>query len=367
MSRWRRLFLPVIGRHLRREFLRTFGLTMIAFVAIYVVADFFDRFDSILRRDVAATTVIWAFLLKIPLIVTQVTPVAVLAGGLIGLGLLARHNEFVALRACGVSTWQVLVPLLTLAAVISGATFAWNETVVPASAQRWRRIWDTEIRGRKAGGISVYAGREVWYHGKAGFYSINRIGVRRQRLLGLTVYQLDRDFRPVRQIQAASAQWDGARWVLAEPRTREFREDALHEFAGTPEGFVLPETLDDFRVVSVEPEEYSYRMLRRQIASLRQKGVDASESWVDLYLKVALPAASIILMLVAVPLAARGTRVTSLPAAAALGFTLGFGYFIVLGFARALGQSGALPPLAAAWSANALFAMIGCYYLLGSD
>ena len=82
-----------------------------------------------------------------------------------------------------------------------------------------------------------------------------------------------------------------------------------------PPGFALPETLEDFRVVSVEAEEFSYRMLRDQIASLQSKGVDASESWVDLHLKVALPAASLVLMLVAVPLAARGTRVSSLPAA----------------------------------------------------
>ena len=72
---------------------------------------------------------------------------------------------------------------------------------------------------------------------------------------------------------------------------------------------MLPETLEDFRVVSVEAEEFSYRMLRDQIASLQAKGVDASESWVDLHLKVALPVASFVLMLVAVPLAARGTRV----------------------------------------------------------
>ena len=57
-------------------------------------------------------------------------------------------------------------------------------------------------------------------------------------------------------------------------------------------------------------------------------------------------------MLVAVPLAARGTRVTSLPAAVGLGFVIGFGYFIVLAFARALGQTGALPPLIAAWTSN---------------
>jgi lipopolysaccharide export system permease protein len=129
----------------------------------------------------------------------------------------------------------------------------------------------------------------------------------------------------------------------------------------------LPETLDDFSVVTVDPEEFSYAMLREQIASLQAKGVDASESRVDLHLKVALPFASLVLMLVAVPLAARGTRTSSLPAAVALGFVIGFSYFIVLAFARALGQSGAMPPLLAAWAANGIFVLIGAYHLLGSD
>ena len=129
----------------------------------------------------------------------------------------------------------------------------------------------------------------------------------------------------------------------------------------------MPETLDDFSVVTVEPEEFSYSMLREQIASLQSKGVDASESWVDLHLKIALPIASLVLMLVAVPLAARGTRVSSLPAAVGLGFMIGFSYFIVLAFTRALGQSGAMPPLIAAWVSNAIFVLIGAYHLLGSD
>ena len=108
-------------------------------------------------------------------------------------------------------------------------------------------------------------------------------------------------------------------------------------------------------------------MLRDQIASLQAKGVDASESWVDLHLKIALPVASFVLMLVAVPLAARGTRVSSLPAAVGLGFVIGFSYFIVLAFTRALGQTGALPPLLAAWTSNLIFVLIGAYHLLGSD
>ena len=359
------VWLPTLARHLRREFLRTFALALLGFVAIYVVADFFDRFDDFLKHGATASAIARAFLFHVPLIVTQVTPFAVLTGALVGLGLLARNNEFVALRACGVSTAQLLVPLLGLAALIAVGVFAWNETVVPESARRWHQVWNQEVKQRKA--ATLFTGKEFWYHGGAGFYNVERVAQRKKSLLGLTVYQVGPDFRPVRVIQAAQATWTGHGWTLADVRTREFRPEGVEEHAGPPDGFVLPETLSDFGVASVEPEEFSYAMLRQQILSLRAKGIDASESLVDLHLKLALPIASVVLMLVAVPLATRGTRVSSLPAAAGLGFSLGFSYFVVLAFARALGQTGALPPLVAAWTANGVFALVGLYTLLGND
>jgi lipopolysaccharide export system permease protein len=348
-----------------REFLRMFLLIMAAFVAIYVVADFFDRFDRLLKHDARAGAVIRLFLFKVPLIVTQVTPIAVLAAGLIGLGLLARHNEFVALRACGVSIWQIAVPLLAVAGVIGVATFVWNETVVPYCAHRAHTIQNREIKRR--GTVGVFTGRGVWYRGRAGFYNIDRVSPRQRTLYGLTVYQLGAGFRLRRIVEVNSAVWRGGRWRLLGARTRTFVPDGMREAAGAPPGFTLPETLDDFRVMAVEPEELSYRMLRRQIKELHRRGVDSSESWVDLHLKASLPAASVLMMLIAIPLAAAGTRVSSLASSIGVGLVLGFGYYVVVAFTRALGQSGALPPALAAWSANALFALVGGYYFLGSE
>ena len=365
MSTRRRLLAPVVARHVAGEFLRIFALALVTFVTIYIIVDFFDRFDGFLRHEAPPGAMIRYFLFKLPLVVTQVTPFAVLAGALVGLGLLARHNEFVALRACGVSLWQVAAPLLAVAAAISVGVFVWNETLVPESARRWHAIENLEIK--KRGVASVFTGRDVWYHGRAGFYNINRVAPRRGALYGLTVYQLGPDFRLRRLIEANAALWDTDRWQLVGAHTREFGAGGVRETPREPDDFTLPETLADFQVVSVEPEEFSYAMLHRQITDLRRKGVDVSESWVDLDLKLALPAASIMMMLLAVPLAFRGTRVTSLAGGIGLGFALGFAYFVVLAFTRALGQSHALPAAAAAWSANALFGLIGGYLVLGEE
>lgn len=357
--------LPVLGRYLCREFARTFLLTLVAFCAIYVVADFFDRFDTYIRNDVTLIAIARSVIYRLPLVVTQVMPVAVLAGGLIGLGLLARSNEFVALRACGVSLWQILTPLMALSLLLGVAIFVWNETIVPTTAQRWHYNWNREIRKRRA--ETLFTGREVWYRGKGGFYNIHRVAARRLALYGVTIYQLGDDFRPTRVIEAPLAHWTGNGWTLVDPRTRTFEPDGIHDVKGVPPDFAIPESLEDFKVVSVEGDELSYRELRRHIASLQSKGLDVSDTWVDLYLKGALPAGTIIMMLIAVPLAARGTRQTSLPRAVGFGFVIGFGYIIVLAFARALGQNGALPPLVAAWASNVVFTLVGLFFVLEGE
>jgi lipopolysaccharide export system permease protein len=361
----RRFYAPTVSRYLRREVLRMVLLTLVTFVALSLIADFFDRVDTFLRHGASLGTILRSFVFRAPQVVVQVSPMAILAGTLISLGLMARHREFVALRACGVSTWQVLLPLLAVATLVSLLTLAWGEVVVPYSARRWHDVWTLEVKKNRHG--RVFAGREVWYRGGAGFYNIGRASPGRHALYGLTVYQVDQDFRPTRLIVAPRATWDGEHWELHDAETHDLAPDGVHVTPGAPPGFTLPETLDDFSVAELEPEAFGYGMLRRQIEGLRAKGVDTSESWVDLHLKLAFPAAAFIMMLVSVPLAIRGASQKSIPAAVAMGFAVGFTYFMVMGFSRALGQSGALPPLVAAWAANAIYLLFGGYLVLGTD
>ncbi|HWP66924.1 MAG TPA: LPS export ABC transporter permease LptG [Candidatus Limnocylindria bacterium] len=361
----RRFWAPTLVRYLRREVLRVVLLALVAFVALSLIGDFFDRVDTFLEHDASLGTILRSFLFRAPMVVVQVCPLAILAGTLIALGLMARHREIVALRACGISTWQIMAPLLAVAAVVSVLTLAWSEVVVPYSARRWHEIWTVEVKKNRRG--RVFAGREIWYRGGAGFYNIGRASPGRGALFGLTVYQLDDQFRPTRLVVTPEATWTGDGWRLRDVETHELTPDGVRITPGAPPGFTLPETIDDFTIAELEPEAYGYRMLRRQIEGLRAKGVDTSESWVDLHLKLALPVASFIMMLIGVPLAIRGAAQKSIPAAVAIGFAVGFTYFMVLGFARALGQSGALPPLLAAWAGNGIFLLFGAYLVLGAD
>src|ERR1700690_4308989 len=158
----------VTSRYLLREFLSLFVPILLAFVILYLIVDFFDRLDTLLKNHAAPSAALRYFLLKVPLIVTQILPPAVLAAMLMSLGMLSRRNEITALRASGVSLVQTANPLIALAAVLSFGVLVWNETIVPYCTREYQYVNDIEIRKRPQ--RAILSDRDIWYHGADGFY-----------------------------------------------------------------------------------------------------------------------------------------------------------------------------------------------------
>src|SRR5216683_8074399 len=93
--------LSVVNRYMAGQFLAFFVPILAGFVLLYVVIDLFDRLDIFLRYQASADAAIRYFLFKIPLMVTQITPPAVITAVLLAFGMLSRRNEIIALRSGG--------------------------------------------------------------------------------------------------------------------------------------------------------------------------------------------------------------------------------------------------------------------------
>ncbi len=356
----------LLPRYVLKEFVRLFGLCMLGFILVYILVDFFDRFGTYLRYRPPARLVLAYFLFKIPLILTQLVPVATLAGVLMGLGLMARHNELTAMRACGVSTLQIARPLLVCAAILSIAVFVWNESVVPYCSERFRHIDNVEIRNRQQ--KALLGDQGIWFHGRAGIYSIEQFDARKATIVGLTVYDFTPGFELQRVIEIPSARWQDGRWTLESPLERRF--DAAGNVLTrdlSPADFTLPDPPEDLKVVQKEPDEMSFTKLRRHVRELARKGIDTTESRVDLHLKLAVPFVTLFMVLVGVPLSTRSPRRRSLATSAGIGLSVGFSYWVLLALAVSLGHGGAIPPLLAAWMANLTFGLLGAFLFLGVE
>lgn len=350
--------LSVTSRYLIRECISVFIPVVLAFLVLYLIVDFFDRLNLLLQNHADPLSAFRYFLFKVPLIITQITPPAVLAAMLLSLGMLSRRNEIIALRASGVSLAQMALPLLAVAGLLSLGTLLWNETLVPYCTRAYQYVNNIEIRKRPQRGI--LSEHEIWYHGADGFYNIEQIDPRRGVLLGLTIYQTGPDFELRSIIEVASARWTGSSWATTGSVEHTLASDGqVSTRQIPPDQVVIHEPLGDFLEIHREPDELSYLELRQRMRDLSRKGIDASSYLVDLNMKLAVPFTALVLTCVAIPLAGRVQRHPSLAGIVGTGLALGFGYWVVLALSNALGQSGVLPPVVSAWAANGIFLLLG--------
>ena len=111
------------------------------------------------------------------------------------------------------------------------------------------------------------------------------------------------------------------------------------------------------------PEEMTFAELGRYIASLRNSGNNTKKLEVQQAVKLALPAACLIIALFGAPLAVSAPR-----AGAAVGIAISLGttlaYLLMINLSLAVGASGVMEPLVAAWVPNAIFLAIGAWLMV---
>ena len=103
-----------------------------------------------------------------------------------------------------------------------------------------------------------------------------------------------------------------------------------------------------------------------RIRTLQAKGFDPAGLQTDLQFKFALPLSGIITVLLGLPLALRGSRRAGSAQHIGTGLGICFLYWLMQALTVSAGHAGTLPPVVAAWSANAVFLLVGTLLALRS-
>ncbi|MGO9798869.1 MAG: LPS export ABC transporter permease LptG [Candidatus Binatus sp.] len=357
---------PVMDRFIAGQFFGPFMVCLAAFTAAYLLGDMFDRFDDLIRYGGLGLLGLEYFALKLPLIVSQVLPVASLAGVLLGFALLNRSGEVLACQQLGISRLGMAMPVLIVAVLISGFDFIISETVVPAATREAKYIYAVELKKHQL--KAVFANRRIWVRVRDGFISVDSYDQKNARLAGITHYQLDDAFGLKDLEHAASARWDGHGWVESGLNSFEIAKGGAVTKTGA-ERLQLGLTPADFGLLRFDPEEFSLWELDRYIADLRSKGLDPGGYVVDRDLKYAMPLACLIMAALGMALSLDPLpRNLSLGRSFGLAIVIGFAYWTALGITSALGRSALLPAVVAAWIPNFMFAMIAiAIFLFGEE
>jgi lipopolysaccharide export system permease protein len=354
----------ILSRYIAKEFLKLLSLWTASFFMIFFVVELFERINEIIVHKAPLYFILEYFLYQIPPFLSMTLPFATLLAAMITLGVLARNNEVVAMKAHGISTYRIIVPLLILSTSVTAFILLCNETIVPYSARKANYIWSVKIKQEEE--RAFFKLNKIWYRGENVIYNIRLLEPKEDLLRGVTIYWFDEAFNLRQRVDARSARWNGVGWTFYDVAVRDF----------LPGGEVATETYDerdiplrekpeDFKKGIKDPNEMTYRDLKVYVEELTREGYDTTRYVVDLHHKVSFPFLTLIMVLMGSPLAlaashGRGGRIAQ---GVGLSMVIGFVYWAVFAISVALGHSGTFPPFIAAWAPNIFFALIGGFIL----
>lgn len=360
-----RVALLIIDTYVLSSFLFYFAALLGGFVLMTHVFTFFELLSDIIRNHIPMTRVLTYHVFLTPKLIYDAAPVSVLAAVLVTFGVLSRHNEITAFKACGVSLHRLALPVLAASTVISLALFVFDHNYV-VKTNRVQHAIRNEIKGRP---VQTYLRPDrKWIVGRGPrIYYYKYFDQHEGLMIGVSVYALDwSEFKLQKHIWAETARWSPAlkRWVFENGWVREIqgvREKSFAFFQATtfpeldePPSYFLKEVKQD--------EQMNFRELAAYIEELQQSGFDTTRLRVQYYQKFATPLFALVMALISIPFAfLAGPR----GAMAGVGVSLGIAiaYWVLSKVFEQVGNLGQLPAAAAAFSPDAIFALAGVYLM----
>ncbi len=355
----------IFMRYALRTFLWNFFVLWISFTSLLQIVDLLGNSDEVLDRhpgDVSA--VVEYSLWRLPELAVFLIPFSVLMATLLSLAKFERNNETLALKSAGAPYYQVLLAFLPAVGLVAVLHFVLTDQIVPRSISHLMQ--DNLYVDKK--NKDDDDDKRVWVQEGNTVVEVGEVLDQGLVLLNMRLYARDERGNITDQKFVRRATYDvtARQWTLTNIEQTKIVSDR-----GT-DVIAIPTAVWNTRL---GPQEFSELIERPQamtterlwdFAASTQLGVRPTyfyETW--LQKRIALPVSSILMILLAAPVALSfGRRDRGVASGMAIGFGLGFLYFITEGLVLSLGESGAVPPFFAAWLPALLFASIGGLWLI---
>jgi len=357
----------VTDTYVLSSFMFYFVVLLASFVLMFQVFTFFELLSDIIRNRIGMDRVLEYHFFLTPRLIYELAPFAVLTAVLVSFGILTKHNEVTAMKACGVSVYRLAAPILVAGVILSGALFAFDHYWVPESDRRQDAL-RAEIKGRPA--QTFLRPDRRWISGLHDRMFYYKYFDQAQRvMLGVNVFEIDPTrFRLKRHIAAARARWEPSlnAWVFENGWSRDMNGNNVtrfDEFSGSTRTFPELEEPPDYFIKEVkQSRQMNFHELGAYIGELQQSGFDTVALQVQLQKKFAVPLFALIMAMVSIPFAfLTGNR----GAMAGVGVSLGIAivYWSVGQVFEQFGNLSQLPVQIAAWSPDVVFSLAGLYFL----
>ncbi len=351
----------ILTRYVLRQWVVIFLLAAVGLPVVAVMIYITDKLNRLLDRGLGAGSIVLSALYGLPVNMANMIPAAALFATVFTVGPLARHNEITAAKAGGVSFHRLMLPLFLAAGLAGIADYYVAEFATETTARQLELERERVARSQTSRFSFVYRADGGWV------YTVRSLDTRTETMQQLLLERpSSRPDFPNLAIWADSARWNDSarRWRLLNGTAHylgdstttasvRFAELDLATFDEPPRSLLIEPK---------RPEEMTYRELQEYIRTLARSGNDTRKLEVELAVKLALPAACLIIALFGAPLAMSNPRAgTAWGIAISLGTTVL--YLLLINLAKAVGAAGVVHPAFAAWFPNLFFLALAAVLL----
>jgi len=369
---------PLLDLYVSGQYLRVFFLGLFGLLGIFYISTFMDVADKLFRGSATTPMLLRYFVFQTPQYIYYIIPMSALVATLVTVGLMTKNSELVVMRACGISLYRAVAPLLFFAAVASGVLFALQERVIAYSNREADRL-NRLIRDLPPASFGALDRR--WIVAENGdIYHYDLFDPRKNQFREFVLYHVDPARWDLRSMTRASSVTLTRRagadagaapaWTGFSGWSRQFSETTQGNVTKTavryerfPERTLPLESPSYFKTDEPDAALMTYGELKQYVAQLRLGGYNVMPYMVALQRKVSFPFVTIVMTLLAVPFAVSTGRRGALYGIG-VGIVLAITYWMMLSVCAAIGAGGLLSPVLAAWTPNILFGAAAAYLIL---
>jgi lipopolysaccharide export system permease protein len=292
--------------------------------------------------------------LQLPHTLYQFSPLLVLSGGVLGLGLLSASHELMVMRIAGTSVRQIIGGVVSAALLMIVFMAALGELVGPRADYLSAKNKSSAMSNGQA--VATQAG--IWIHEGNNFLHVARV-IGHRHLEGVTRYEFDDQHHLLASYYVKTLDFIDGQWLLHDVVKTTLTKDQTHSEQLTNATWNLALTPTLLNVGIMEPESMSLSKLHEYSYSLEKNHLQAASFQLEFWQRVFQPLAILTMILLAVPFVFTAPRSMNVGKRMVLAIIVGFIFYIIASLFGQFSIVFQFPPLIAALLPILLFAGVG--------
>jgi LPS export ABC transporter permease LptG/LPS export ABC transporter permease LptF len=355
----------ILTRYILGEILSHTLIGCVIFTFILFMKELPKVLEMVVRNSSTFTSVVEVVLFMLPNFFKVTIPMAVLVGVLLGLSRLAADSEIIAMRASGLGIGY-FVRVASIVAVGGTLLGLVNSMYVEPRANQGIMALDKALASQASYEIQPRVFDED-FRDYVLYIQDVRSGTGAANWRQVFIADVTDPGAPrITTAASATVVGDSTQELLMR-----LRNGTIHEtFSGHPQQYNASTfDVDDLPFAASQQSEGHLGRMDTPIYALTMNelrahihGTDGNRYLIEMYTRFSYPAASLVLMLVGVPLGVTSRR-GGKSSAWVFTILLVSLYYLVSTFGIALGQQNKIPAFLAVWSANLIFATGGIFLL----